>query len=56
MREGVAEIPLPAWKKTCRKLGISFWHFLMDRLGIGKKTIAPLHEIITERAALATGY
>jgi hypothetical protein len=28
----------------------------MDRLGIGKKTIAPLHEIITERAALATGY
>jgi hypothetical protein len=43
-------------KKTCRKLGISFWHFLMDRLGIGKKTIAPLHEIITERAALATGY
>jgi CheY-like chemotaxis protein len=43
-------------KKTCRKLGISFWHFLMDRLGIGKKTIASLHEIITERAALATGY
>jgi hypothetical protein len=43
-------------KKTCLKLGILFWHFLMDRLGIGKKTIAPLHEIIIERAALATGY
>jgi hypothetical protein len=43
-------------KKNCCKLGISFWHFLMDRLGIGKKTIAPLHEIITERAALTTDY
>ena len=43
-------------KKTCRKLKISFWHYLMDRLGIGEQTIAPLPHIITERAAIATGY
>jgi hypothetical protein len=43
-------------KKTCRKLDISFWHYLTDRLGIGEQTIAPLPDIITERAASATGY
>ena len=43
-------------KKTCRKLDISFWHYLTDRFGIGEQTIAPLPNIITERAALATGY
>jgi len=43
-------------KKTCRKLDISFWHYLTDRLGIGEQAIAPLPNIITERAALATGY
>jgi hypothetical protein len=43
-------------KKTCRKLNISFWHYLTDRLGIGEQAIAPLPLIITERAALATGY
>ncbi len=43
-------------KKTCRKLGISFWYYLMDRLGIGEQGIAPLPDIITERAAIATGY
>jgi len=43
-------------KKTCRKLNISFWHYLTDRLGIGEQAIAPLPHIITERAALATGY
>ena len=43
-------------KKTCRKLDISFWHYLTDRLGIGEQTIAPLPNIITERAALATGF
>ncbi len=43
-------------KKTCRKLNISFWHYLTDRLGIGEQTIAPLPHIITERATLATGY
>jgi len=43
-------------KKTCRKLNISFWDYLTDRLGIGRQTIAPLPEIIAERAAIATGY
>lgn len=43
-------------KKTCRKLDISFWHYLTDRLGIGEKAIAPLSDIITQRAALATDY
>ncbi len=43
-------------KKTCRKLDISFWHYLNNRLGIGDQTIAPLPDIITERAAAATGY
>jgi hypothetical protein len=43
-------------KKTCRKLDISFWHYLTDRLGIDEHSIAPLPNIITERAALATGY
>ena len=43
-------------KKSCRKLDISFWHYLMDRLGIGEQSIAPLSDIITKRAALATGF
>jgi hypothetical protein len=43
-------------KKTCRKLDISFWHYLTDRLGIGEQAIAPLSDIITQRAALASGY
>jgi len=43
-------------KKTCRKLDISFWHYLTDRLGISELSIAPLPDIITARAALATGY
>lgn len=43
-------------KKTCRKLNISFWHYLTDRLGIGENTIAPLPDIIADRAALAAGY
>lgn len=43
-------------KKTCRKLGISFWDYITDRLGVGSTSIPPLQDIITERAALATGY
>lgn len=43
-------------KKTCRKLDISFWHYLTDRLGIGSRPVKPLQDIIIERAALATGY
>ena len=43
-------------KKTCRKLDISFWHYLTDRLGIAEQNIAPLPDIITQRAGLATGF
>jgi hypothetical protein len=36
-------------KKTCRKLGVSFWGYLQDRLrGWGR--LAPLAELIRERA------
>jgi hypothetical protein len=43
-------------KKTCRKLGVSFWDYLADRLGIPSDPVAPLSDLIAERAALATGY
>ena len=36
-------------KKTCRKLGISFWHYLMDR-NSGSNTIPPLSELVRQRA------
>jgi hypothetical protein len=39
-------------KKTCRKLGISFWQLLEDRLS-GRNTIAPLPELVRLRAAEA---
>ncbi len=42
-------------KKTCRKLGISFWKFLNDRLS-GQGAIPPLSELIGLRAeALCRG-
>jgi hypothetical protein len=43
-------------KITCRKLGIPFWIFLTNRLGIEDQTIEPLQNIIMQRAALATIY
>jgi len=43
-------------KKTCRKLDISFWHYLTARLGIADEPVAPLVDIITERAAFASSY
>jgi hypothetical protein len=43
-------------KKTCRKLDISFWHYLLDRLGAGLQPIPPLSDVIAERAHFATGY
>ncbi len=46
-RDGFASL-----KKTCRKLGISFWDFPGDRIGQHGK-IAPLPDIIRERAAAA---
>lgn len=37
--------------KTCQKLGLSFWHYLGDRLGIdGQDTIPPLATLIAARA------
>lgn len=39
-----------SWKKTCRKLGVSFWAYLQDRLrGLG--TIPRLGDLIRQRAA-----
>lgn len=37
-------------KKTCRKLGISFWDYLTDRISCSDH-IAPLPQIITQRIA-----
>jgi hypothetical protein len=37
-------------KKTCRKLGLSFWQFLKDRL-TGAATIPPLPDLMREAAA-----
>lgn len=36
-------------KKTCRKLGVSFWTYLQDRVS-GSNTVAPLPDIIRQRA------
>ncbi|CAG0909196.1 unnamed protein product, partial [Cyprideis torosa] len=41
-------------KKTCRKLGISFWKFLQDRLRSPNSSIPPLAELVRERAAATT--
>ena len=37
-------------KKTCRKLGISFWRYLTDRISCSDQ-IALLHHIIEQRIA-----
>ena len=44
-------------KKTCRKLSVSFWEYLMDRL-IGAKTIPPLSDLMVAKkeASIASGY
>jgi hypothetical protein len=36
-------------KKTCRKLGLSFWHYLLDRIQ-GDQAIPPLPVLIRQRA------
>jgi len=41
-------------KKTCRKLGVSFWSYLRDRI-VGVGTILPLGELIRQRAAVQPG-
>ena len=40
-------------KKTCRKLGISFWHFLISRLR-GDGQIPPLPDVIRAKALAVT--
>ena len=47
-RDGFASL-----KKTCRKLGLSFWDYLGDRIG-GHGDIAPLPDLIRARAAAAS--
>jgi hypothetical protein len=42
-------------KKTCRKLGISFWDFLHDRLCLPESSIPQLSELVRIRAC-APGY
>ena len=36
-------------KKTCRKLGVSFWQYLLDRIQ-GTQAIPPLPELVRQRA------
>lgn len=40
-------------KKTCRKLGISFWEYLKDRVS-GEKAIPSLADLIRRRAQEST--
>lgn len=51
-REGrIARDTLLGLMKTCRKLGLSFWHYLGDRLGIeSPHVIPPLPTLIAARA------
>ncbi len=41
-------------KKTCRKLGVSFWDYLTDRVG-GTNLIPTLGELIAQKAASSLG-
>jgi DNA-binding transcriptional MerR regulator len=51
-RDGrIARDTLLGLMKTCQKLGLSFWHYLGDRLGIGSpEVIPPLPTLIAARA------
>ncbi len=37
-------------KKTCRKLGVSFWQYLQDRLN-GKNQILPLSQLVVQKSS-----
>ncbi len=41
--------PSISLKKTCRKLGVSFWQYLQDRI-FGKHEVAPLPDLIRQAA------
>ena len=43
-------------KKTCRKLGISYWEYLNDRLGVTCDQVPWLPDIIAYRTGIAPGY
>jgi hypothetical protein len=36
--------------KTCQKLGLSFYHYLGDRLGLGSEAIPQLAGLIAAKA------
>ena len=36
-------------KKTCRKLGISFWRYLLDRIS-GANSVPQLSDLVRQRA------
>ncbi len=43
-----------ALAKTCRKLGVSFWHYLGDRLAVPDViAVTPLPDLVRKRAAPA---
>jgi hypothetical protein len=42
-------------KKTCRKLGISFWAYLLDRVSMTNQ-IKPLPDLMREKALTLPGY
>ncbi len=46
--------PFASLKKTCRKLGVSFWDYLTDRVG-GTNLIPALGELIAQKAASRLG-
>ncbi len=41
-------------KKTCRKLGVSFWDYLKDRVG-AQNVIPPLGELIAQKVDRSQG-
>ncbi|WP_409527226.1 transposase [Rhizobium sp. P28RR-XV] len=50
-RDGrIARDTLLGLMKTCKKLGLSFWHYLGDRLGIPGQVISPLASILVAKA------
>ncbi|CAN7699521.1 transposase [Ensifer adhaerens] len=50
-RDGrVARDTMLGLMKTCRKLGLSFWHYLGDRIGLEGQAIPPLATLVATRA------
>lgn len=50
-RDGrVARDTMLGLMKTCRKLGLSFWQYLGDRIGLEGQAIPPLAALVAARA------